>query len=139
MAASLDRVVGAKLLSLGLRDNQLLLTFYNGQVLTVCDARQSCCENRFLHTDDDLEYYSGATFLGMEHRKVRSQEEEVLRILGGAQNAGGGDVIEIEFLIVRTSKGEFTVETHNEHNGFYGGFDVVGTFADGGGFRLNPE
>jgi len=31
---------------------------------------------------------------------------------------------EVQFLHVKTGKGSFTVETHNEHNGYYGGFRV---------------
>ena len=32
---------------------------------------------------------------------------------------------EVQFLLVNTSIGTFTVASHNEHNGYYGGFDIV--------------
>ena len=35
-----------------------------------------------------------------------------------------GNVHEVQFLVVTTSKGAFTIETHNEHNGYYGGFFI---------------
>jgi hypothetical protein len=35
------------------------------------------------------------------------------------------DVHEVQFLIVDTDKGSFTCESHNVHNGYYGGFLVV--------------
>lgn len=31
---------------------------------------------------------------------------------------------EVQFLHVKTSKGSFAVSNHNEHNGYYGGFNV---------------
>ena len=32
---------------------------------------------------------------------------------------------EVQFLEIKTSKGIFTMSTHNEHNGYYGGFAIV--------------
>ena len=30
-----------------------------------------------------------------------------------------------QFLIITTSKGQFTVANYNEHNGYYGGFALI--------------
>lgn len=61
-------------------------------------------------TDDALEDFVGADFLGAEVRE------------GGETDDDEYGVHEVEFLVVKTSLGDFTVETHNEHNGYYGGF-----------------
>ena len=34
------------------------------------------------------------------------------------------DCHEVQFLEVKTSKGSFTMSSHNEHNGYYGGFSI---------------
>lgn len=56
------------------------------------------------------DYFVGARWLGVEERDGPDME--------------GGEVHETKFIIVRTSKGEFTVVNHNEHNGYYGGFSL---------------
>lgn len=89
----------------------LLMDFIDGSALRLYDDGQCCCENRYLHTDDDLTPFAGATFLG-----ARVQD---------APSIADVDEHEVQFLIIDTSLGSFTVETHNEHNGYYGGFDVA--------------
>ena len=95
-------IVGAQL-----NEKSLVLTFGNNSQLTVWDDGQQCCEYRYLHTDDDLAYFIGSTYLGMEYRDV--------------EIAGDYD---IGFLLISTSLGAFTIEAHNEHNGHYVGFDI---------------
>lgn len=34
------------------------------------------------------------------------------------------DVHEVQFLVVHTDKGDLTMSSHNEHNGYYGGFSI---------------
>ncbi len=77
------------------------------------DGGQDCCEHRYMHSDDDIQSFVGGTLIDAEIREVPNRED------------GYGDVHEVQFLIVTTSKGAFTIETHNEHNGYYGGFWVV--------------
>nr|WP_152613166.1 hypothetical protein [Inquilinus limosus] len=61
--------------------------------------------------DDDLKPIIGATLLGWEIRDVTYDGDDY-------------DVHEIQFLVVNTSQGSFTVANHNEHNGYYGGFSI---------------
>jgi hypothetical protein len=98
----------------------LHFTFEDGYKMRLYDAGQSCCEKRYMHTDDDLSYYVGATLTGAEIVKGpadpdRNDDDDDLP----------DDRHEIQFLKVDTNRGRFTVETHNEHNGYYGGFSVV--------------
>lgn len=89
----------------------LEFAFDDETALRVWDAGQSCCESRFMTTEDDLGLYAGADLLSIEVRDVQ-------------ENDLHGEVQEIAFLVVKTSKGEFTVKTYNEHNGYYGGFVI---------------
>jgi hypothetical protein len=91
------------------RDSALVLTFTDGAVLTVWDGGRSCCESRYLTCDDDLAAFAGDTLRGVEVADGPTTEEH-------------GDPHETAFLKVRTDRGVITATTHNEHNGYYGGF-----------------
>ncbi len=90
-------------------DGVLDVRFEDGTGLRMKDCARSCCESRYLHTDDDLAYYAGAMYLGAELRD------------GGSTEGEYGDTSESQFLLVNTSKGTFTVVAYNDHNGYYGG------------------
>jgi hypothetical protein len=89
--------------------DDLVIFFTDNTTLVIWDGGQSCCESRYMTTDDDLSDFSGATLLDMELKSVDSMDD----------NWG---VHEIQFLDVKTSEGVFTMANHNEHNGYYGGF-----------------
>lgn len=93
-------------------DGALCFTFTDGSRLQLLDRGRSCCESRYMQTDDDLAYHVGATLTGAEVKDGPTTEEY-------------GEPHETQFLHVTTSKGAFTVTTHNEHNGYYGGFWLV--------------
>jgi hypothetical protein len=88
-----------------------LRIYFDNKYLKIIDDGQSCCENRYLHTDDDLEYYVGSKIIDFELLQAPDVDCEY------------GEH-EVMFLHVKTDKGVFTVETHNEHNGYYGGFVI---------------
>jgi hypothetical protein len=98
----------------GHSDGELSLYFQNGTMLSVFDDGRSCCEERYLHTDDDLNAFIGAELLdlGLLDGPTVQDEDEY------------DEPHEMQFLIVSTSLGIFTVETHNIHNGYYGGFII---------------
>ena len=92
-------------------DGHLNLDFEDGTGVRIYDDGRSCCESRYMQTDDDLQVFVGATLTG-----CRVQD---------APNINGEDDWgdhEVQFLMVDTSKGTFSIATHNEHNGYYGGF-----------------
>ena len=103
-------VIGKKIKDLRLDVDGLIIEFADTAIM-IFDDGQSCCEDRYMTTDDDLKYYIGSTLMGA--------------VIADAPNrpAEYGEH-EVQFLIVNTSLGDFTVETHNEHNGYYGGFLV---------------
>ena len=95
-----------------LEENELLFEFTDGTNLKLYDNGQSCCEDRYMRTDDNLSEYEGAKLLDFELKNAPSQEN-----IYGAH--------EIQFLDVITDKGIFQMANHNEHNGYYGGFWIV--------------
>jgi hypothetical protein len=97
-------------LSLG-DDDKLYFEFEHFYKMKIFDAGQECCEARYMRTDDNLKDYIGSTLLGIEIKKALSIEDD------------DGEH-EIQFLEFKTSKGCFTMASHNEHNGYYGGFDI---------------
>lgn len=93
-------------------EDGLLLRFADGSGVRIWDDGQRCCERRYMTTDDDLATFVNAAFLGVEVRNVPNRP------------AACGEH-QVAFLIVATSLGAFTVETHNEHTGDYEGFWLV--------------
>lgn len=99
-------------------NDSLKLYFTDGTGILIFDDGQSFgtvyggCEHRYMTTDDDLDSFTKAVFLGLELLDAPTIEDE------------DSDPHEVQFLKVSTSNGVFTIETHNEHNGYYGGFFV---------------
>lgn len=90
-------------------NGRLRFIFNDGSRISIFDNGQSCCENRYIKTDDNLADFSGAEFLNAGIQDAPDEPDEY-------------DTHEVQFLIIHTSKGDFTVAAHNEHNGYYGGF-----------------
>lgn len=95
-----------------LENNELLIKFTDGTSLEMYDGGQSCCEQRYMTTDDCLSEYEGAKLLDFELKNAPDQEDEY-------------GIHEIQFLEVKTDKGSFQMANHNEHNGYYGGFFII--------------
>lgn len=98
-------------------DSALSITFADGSKLTLFDDGQSCCETRYMRTDDNLAEYIGGRLLGAEVKDV----PELIGFWKDEDEYGDHD---IQFLEITTSKGSFVMSNHNEHNGFYGGFCI---------------
>jgi hypothetical protein len=111
--AAVQAALGKTITSVALVDDALKFDFEDGSRLTLKDDGQSCCERRYMQTDDDLPYYVGARFLGAEVRD------------GGTTESEYGDTHEIEFLVITTDRGTFSMANHNQHNGYYGGFSIT--------------
>lgn len=90
----------------------LVIKFKNRKGLKVRDEGQSCCEARYMVCDDDLERFKDATLLDIYLQSAPTKVDEY------------GDSHEIDFLVVKTSKGTLKVSNHNDHNGYYSGFDI---------------
>lgn len=108
---TIEQSLNKEITALVVEDNELKLTFKDGTKIALFDGGQSCCENRYMNTDDDLKDYVGAKLQGVE-------------VADGPLEEHGYDTKESQFLKVETSKGTFTVVNYNEHNGYYGGFYI---------------
>lgn len=106
-------VIGKTIKKVWLAEDVLNLQFEDDSSIYIRDDGQSCCEYRYMQTDDILEDFIGAQLVDGEIREGPAQEEEY------------GEAHEIQFLAIKTSKGNFTMASHNEHNGYYGGFSIV--------------
>ena len=104
--------VGHIITAVRLADNVLRIGLDDGSVLSLQDDGQSCCEARYMRTDDDLSSFVGATLIDVELADAPPVE-------------GDYDVHEVQFLNVKTSKGVLALSNHNEHNGYYGGFAIT--------------
>ncbi len=103
--------VGRKMTSIALNEDVLFIAIEGENRFKVWDDGQSCCENRYMRTDDDLQDFAGATILDYEVSDAPSQPSEY------------GDH-EVQFFRIHTSKGIITFSSHNEHTGYYGGFSI---------------
>lgn len=92
-------------------DNRLTLGFTDGLMLEIWDDGQSCCEHRWMGSDDDLDSMVGQRLVEISLRDVED---------GGT----GYDVHEQQFLILQGHQSSVTIANHNEHNGYYGGFSL---------------
>ena len=114
------KVVGEKIMGIKLEDDMLFISFGSQGTLKISDEGQSCCEHRYITTDDKLEDYVGGNLLNIEVKPVP------IPLL----DDGEGESHDIEFVEVSTSKGAFVLVTHNEHNGYYGGFFVCAKYEE---------
>ena len=94
-------------------DDALHFVFEDGSKMKLFDDGQSCCESRYMRTDDNLAEFVGAKLLGAEIKEAPPVKVD--------DDYGEH---EVEFLEVQTDRGVFTMASHNEHNGYYGGFSI---------------
>ena len=112
------KVVGKKIMDVRLQNDVLFMSFGSQGSLYITDEGQSCCEHRYITTDDKLEDYVGGNLLNIEIKPVPIPTLE----------DDSGEYHDIEFVEVSTTKGSFVLVTHNEHNGYYGGFNVTARY-----------
>ena len=109
---SAEEFYGRKIASAEITDERLTLGFDDGKKIQVWDNGQSCCEARYMTTDDDVQ-----SLVGGELRRIEAKD--------GPEEEGDYDVHEQVFVEVGTDQGFITIANHNEHNGYYGGFGLT--------------
>ena len=114
-------MIGKTIAALRLGDDDALhFEFSDGSKMKLSDEGQMCCEHRYMRTDDNLGDYVGARLLGAQIKDAPKVQDEY-------------DSHEVQFFEVQTNKGVFTMASHNEHNGYYGGFWIKAVVESGGG------
>lgn len=101
-------------------EDKLRLILANGLELFIFDDGQSCCEARWITCDDDVKDLIGAVITQINVRTAPNYGEA-----DDEDNYDINDIHECTFVILETNRGPFTMTTHNQHNGYYGGFNVV--------------
>lgn len=104
--------VGKTITDVTLDNESLALRFTDGSGICFYDNGQSCCESRYMRTDDNLKDFIGGTF-----------DNAVIKDAPPIPYEYGDH--EVQFLEIQTSKGQLMMSSHNEHNGYYGGFSIV--------------
>lgn len=104
---------GIKIASASFSEEKLVLGLSDGRKISLWDNGQSCCEYRYMTTDDDPQKLVGGALRNIEVKRSEETEGEY------------GECHEIAFIEVATDDGFITVATHNEHNGYYGGFGLT--------------
>jgi len=96
------------------------ITFqFEGGTLRLRDCGQSCCETRYMSTDDDIRSLIGQRFVCWEVKDGPDVIEE-----------DSYNVHDTQFLEIQTEGGFVTIVNHNEHNGYYGGFSIQEEWRD---------
>ena len=103
---------GRKIAAAELSDNRLRLTFEDGVKISVFDDGQSCCENRYITTDDAVSSLVGHSLTGISSKDGPETVDE------------WEGTHETCFVEIATDGGSVTLTTHVEHNGYYGGFGL---------------
>lgn len=90
---------------------RMLLEFDGNTTIKIFDNGQSCCENRYITCDDDVQCLVGGKLTKIEVSNAPDEEGEY-------------GIHEKAFIEVATDKDHIKFCTHNEHNGYYGGFGL---------------
>lgn len=107
--------IGQKISSVVLSDKSLRIGFESGLEIELLDCGQSCCESRYMRSDDNPQDIVGHTLASIEIAPAPSIKSD----------SDCDDSHDVEFLRIVTDRGLLVISNHNEHNGYYGGFFLV--------------
>lgn len=105
-------LIGRTVTAAWIGGDELLFTLDGTDSYRLYDNGQSCCERRYTTCDDKPEDLVGGKLVNIEVKEVKAVEAEY-------------DSHEQAFVEIRTDKAFITIVTHNEHNGYYGGFGLT--------------
>jgi len=108
---TIDEYYGETIAKAQFGEDKLKLYFESGKAIKIIDDGQSCCETRYMSSDDKAD-----DLVGQKLTQVTVKE-------GPARGSGHGDH-ETCFVEIQAGSECFTFCTHNEHNGYYGGFSL---------------
>jgi len=109
---SAEKYYGREIRSAKIEDDELKIAFSDGTRIRILDDGQSCCEHRYMTTDDDPSSLVGQKLVRIETKPAADVE-------------GDYDVHETVFVEIGTDQGFISIVNHNEHNGYYGGFGLT--------------
>lgn len=80
-------------------------------------TKLKCCEDRFFQSDDDFDYFIGASYISWCEKDVFIEKTNA-------------SVHEIQFIEIATNRGTFQIKNYNIHTGAYSGFNVETYFGN---------
>jgi len=104
-----EKYYGKTIKNATIDEEKIIIEFEDEIKIMITDEGQSCCEHRYISCDDDINRIIGTKLTKIEIKKTEEKEEDY-------------EVHEISFIDIQTDKCFITFCTHNEHNGYYGGF-----------------
>lgn len=103
-----------KIHSVKLKDEEsLIIKFTDRTGIKITDDARYCCETRFLSCDDNIHDLKGGNLLYIEEKKVEENKDKNFYYYH-----------DIMFIEIMTTKGGITLCSYNDHNGYYGGFEI---------------
>jgi hypothetical protein len=111
-----------------LLDNTITLYSKNFLRVEITDEGQQCCENRFIHTEDNLEIYGLGKLIKLDYEEIEVEQENIKSkiqyLVSVPQDPD--DEVEMAFLKITFQNivtiNNFMFNTYNIHKGYYGGF-----------------
>lgn len=107
-------LIGRKITEAKFDGDDMYLTFEDGTKIKIYDDGQNCCEKRYTVCDDDVSILNGKILKDIVVKEVTTMDNE-----------DSSDTHEVAFLEIQTTENLISLTTHNEHNGYYGGFDLT--------------
>lgn len=95
-----------------IKDDKFRIEFTDSVAIELWDDGQSCCEHRYMSTDDDV-----SSLIGKRLVKIEAKEHK--------EESADYEEHEMVFVEVAVEDGWITIVNHNEHNGYYGGFGLT--------------
>lgn len=105
--------IGKIIEDIQISDNRLKIDFTDASKIDIWDDGQSCCESRYMTTDDDIKSIIGKTIVHIVSKGIEFELDS------------NDESHEIVFIEIMTNDGFITLVNHNEHNGYYGGFGLT--------------
>lgn len=96
-------------------DNKVTIYFKDGGCTTITDIGQNCCEHRYFTFDDDQN-----DLIGKKLTEIQVNDNEYNSV-----DDPECDVHESTFVNIVAENVTFSFTAHNEHNGYYSGFEVT--------------
>lgn len=93
-------------------NNEFFIQFTDGVSISIWDDGQSCCEERFMSSDDDASSIVGGTLTDISVKYAAPQYGEYTQE-------------DVAFVQITTTIGVVVISNHNHHNGHYGGFSLT--------------
>ena len=100
-----------------IEEEELRIDFSNGVKISLWDNGQNCCESRYMTCDDNPNDLVGSKLVKIEVKEIQENDDEYC-------------CHEVAFITIQSDKTSITLCTHNEHNGYYGGFGFTITERD---------